>query len=87
MHLFLTGGTSTRKFAQPLKHVATGGHMTDYISTITMPVVTKPVRMVSYCEDLPPKNSNDSSIRWSWEVKWQIKYIISPTVEDPRISN
>ena len=52
-----------------------------------MPVVTKPVTVVTYCKEFPPKNAHGSSIRWSFEVKWQIKYFISPTAEDPWISN
>ena len=40
-----------------------------------MPMITKLVRVVTYCKELPPINSNDSSMRWFCEVTWQIKYI------------
>ena len=39
------------------------------------------VRRVSYHEEFPTKHSNDSSLRWSCEITWQIRYIISPLAE------
>ena len=43
-----------------------------------MPLVTRLFKLVTYREELPPMNSYDPSMRWSYEVTRQIKYIISP---------
>ena len=53
------------------------------ISFFTMLMVTKLVRVVTYCKELPPINSHDPSVRWSCEVASQFKSIISPLAEDP----
>ena len=40
----------------------------------TIAMVTKIVKMVTYSEEFPPINSNDPLMRWSCDVRWQIKY-------------
>ena len=45
-------------------------------------MVTRLIKVVTYCKGLPPMNLIDPSMRWLCEVKWQIKYIISPRGED-----
>ena len=52
---------------QPLKH----------ISIITMSIATKLDGAVTYREGLPPIKSQEPSIRWSCEITWQTKTIIS----------
>ena len=42
-------------------------HYKDYISTITMPMVTKLDRVVTYHGELLPIKSYDTLIKWSWE--------------------
>ena len=49
-----------------------------HIFAITMPVVTKLGRMVTYHEGLPSIISHDLLITWSCEIIWQTKSIISP---------
>ena len=67
---------STYKFTQPFKHKVIGGYVTNYkhFSTITMPMVTRFVRLLTYCQEFPPINLHDPSMLWSCEVAWQIKY-------------
>lgn len=45
-----------------------------------MSMVTKLTKVVTYCKELFQTNSRDSSMKWSGEVTWQIKYIILPLV-------
>ena len=49
-------------------------------------MVTRLIRVVTYHKELTSINSHDPSMRWSWEVAGQIKYI-SPLAEDQRTSN
>ena len=44
-----------------------------------MLMVTRFIRVETYYKELPPINSH---MKWPCEVKWQIKYIIYPPVED-----
>ena len=46
-------------------------------------MATRLITVVTYHKDLPAINSHDPSMRWLCEVTRQIKYIISPTAEDP----
>ena len=46
-------------------------------------MVTKLVKVVTYSEELALIDLHDPSMRWSCEVTWQIKYIISSLAEDP----
>ena len=52
-----------------------------------MSMVTKAVKLVTYHDNLPPKNSHDSSMNWSCEVTLQIKYIKFLLAEDPWTPN
>ena len=45
-------------------------------------MITKLARVVTYREELPLNNLHDLSMIWSYEITKQIKYIISPLVED-----
>ena len=66
------------------------GHVTNselFISAITMSVVTKLVRVVTNCEELPLINSHDLSMRWSFEATRQIEWITFSFVEDPGTPN
>ena len=50
------------------KNIVTRGHVTNqkhFISSIPMPIVTKPIRMMKYREELPPTNSHDPFVRFS----------------------
>ena len=55
-----------------------------YISTIAVPMVTKPVEGVRYRKELQTKSSHSSSMRWCYEVRWQVRYIISSLSENQR---
>ena len=44
------------------------------ISTFTLLMVTRLIRMVTCCKMLPPINLHDPSVRWSCEVMLQILY-------------
>ena len=52
-----------------------------------MLMVIRLIRVVTYCNEFPPINLHDPSMRWSCEVMWQIKYTISLTAVDPWIPN
>ena len=54
-----------------------------YISTFTMSKVTKLVRVVTYCQELPLRILHDPSMRQSYDISLKIKSIISPIAEDP----
>ena len=43
------------------------------ISSITMSRVTKLIKIVIYCKELPTIKSHDPSMRWSCDVTGQIK--------------
>ena len=45
------------------------------------------IRVVIYHKELPPVYSHDPIMRWLCEVISQIKYIITPPAENPRIPN
>ena len=69
------------------------GHVrsSDKLETCPLPQFQWFVRLVcrvlTYREELPSKNFQDSAMRWSFEVTCQIKYITSPLAEDPWIPN
>ena len=52
------------------------------ISHITMPIVTKLVRMVIYRKELASIESYDPLVTWSCEVRWKIRYISCPFAEE-----
>ena len=63
----------------------TWGHVTNqnhYIFTITMSKVTRLIMVVIYCKELATIYLHDLSIKWSFKVRWQIKYITSPLAEE-----
>ena len=41
------------------------------------------ISIVKQNKEFPPRNLHALSMKWSCEVTWQIKYIISPPAEDP----
>ena len=52
-----------------------------YISTTTIPMATKLVRVVIYHEWLLSLKSHDPFITWSWEIAWQTEIIITTLPE------
>ena len=40
------------------------------------------IRVMTYHKEFSPINSHESSIRWLFEVTWQVKYIMSPLAAD-----
>ena len=46
-------------------------------------MVTRLFRVMICHRELTSTNLHDLSMRWSWEVIGQFKYIISPPAEDP----
>ena len=67
---------STHKLTQPVNICS--GEVTQqikyYIFTITRLMDTRFIRVVTYLQDLPLINSNDTSIQCSYKVTWEIKY-------------
>ena len=53
-----------------------------YIFTIPMLMVARLIRAVIYSKKSSPVNLHDSSRKWSYEVTWQFKYIISILKKD-----
>ena len=51
-----------------------------YFFTTTIPLVTKPGRIVTDNEELPSIKSGDHLIAWSCKVRWQVKNVISPHI-------
>ena len=49
------------------------------MSTVTMPMVTKLIRVMRYREELPPINLHDPSMKWTCEALLQIKYYYQKT--------
>ena len=45
------------------------------------------ITVMTYLKELPPISLHDPLMRWSCELAWQIKYIISPSPENPWTPN
>ena len=54
-----------------------------YISNIRVPMATKLGGMVTYLDGILPIKSNDSFIKWPYEITWQTKTTIYPLSEWP----
>ena len=87
-HLVWQGGdlpweTPICKMTQTFDHLVLRDHLTNwnhYISSNTMPMISKLCRVVTYHEGLAPIKSHDRLIRWSCEITWHIKSISTITL-------
>ena len=70
----------------PLDMGSRGTHWTSrehQIFTITMRMVNKLYKVVTYSVEVPPINSSDPSMRLSCKVKWEIESFIDTFAEKP----
>ena len=76
----LPWGDPIQKVTRPFDHVIFRNHVTNwihYISTIRVPVATKFDMIVTYYDGFLPIKSHYTLIKWSCEIMWQTKTIIS----------
>ena len=81
---WLTWGAPTHKVTWPLNHLYSRGlaRSCDHVISIaTTPMAVIIGRVVTYRE-LPPIKLHDPSIKWSHEVMWYIKCVLSPIALD-----
>ena len=69
----------TRQIKQVLVTSLRQDHVTNdkHISTTRVPMATKLGRMLAYLDGLLPIKSHDPLIKWSCEIPWQTKAILS----------